>query len=76
MCQEHLLHPHSLPQCPLQGLPVSPSLLQTAAHLGQEALQIACQLGLLLLQLPPQPPDLSLPGVQEPPEIRSKRARK
>lgn len=74
--KEHLLRPHSLSQGPCQCLPVGPSLLQAAARLGQEALQVACQLGLLLPQLSPQLPDLSLPGAGEPPEIRYKRARK
>lgn len=53
--------PHSLPQGQLQSLLVGTHLLQAARHLGQEALQVACQLGLLMSQLPPQLPDLRLP---------------
>lgn len=64
--------PHSLPQAQLQSLLVGPSLLQAAAHLGQKALQVACQLGLLLPQLPPQLPDLRLPGEGRRPELRYK----
>lgn len=62
--------PHSLPQGQLQNLLVSPRLLQAAAHPGQKALQVACLLGLLLPQLPPQLPDVRLPGEGGQPDMR------